>query len=214
MLKKGITLTFIVLAITFGYSQNSTKAKTLLDQVSAKMKTYENSYIEFKYSLDNDKEDLHQETKGNASLKGDLYSLNFMGATQIFDGKKIYTIMTDDEEINITDPDEEEDITPAKLFSFYKEGFTYEWDIVQNVQGRKIQYVKLIPIDSKSELKYVLLGIDSKTKNIYKIIQNINNGSKITINITKFKTNIEMSDKLFIFNRQKYEDGGYIINDL
>jgi len=214
MLKKATLLGVLFLSVTMSFAQGSAKAKTLLDEVSKKMNSYENSYIEFRYSMDNEKEDVHQETKGNASLKGDFYSLNYMGTTQIFDGKKIYTIMDEDEEINISDPDEEEDVTPAKLFSFYKKGFTYEWDIVQNVAGRKIQYVKLIPIDSKSELKYVLLGIDSKTKNIYKVIQNINNGTKISITITKFKSNIEMSDKMFQFDRKKYEDAGFIINDL
>ena len=43
-------------------------------------------------------------------------------------------------------------------------------DIVQNVKGRKIQYVKLIPIDSNSEIKNVLLGFDVKTNHIDNLI--------------------------------------------
>ncbi len=214
MLKKGSLLLVLFLGIATNFAQDTIKAKKILDEVSANMKSYKTLYIEFKNSLDNEEEKLHQETKGTASLKGNLYTVNFMGTTQIFDGKKIYTILPEDEEVNISDPSEEDDITPAKLFSFYDEGYNYVLDKLQNVNGRKIQYVKLIPIDSKSELKYVLLGIDNKTKNIYKVIQSVKNGSNISITITKFKTNINLSEKMFGFNRKKYEEDGYLINDL
>ena len=44
-------------------------------------------------------------------------------------------------------------------------------DIIQNVRGRKIQYIKLNPIDSNSEISYVLLGIDINTKHVYNLIE-------------------------------------------
>lgn len=213
MLKKISILIILFIGIT-AFAQETVKAKKILDEVSEKMNSYKTLYIEFKNSLDNAEEKMHQETKGNASLQGELYAVNFMGTTQIFDGKKIITIMPEDEEVNISDPNEEDDITPAKLFSFYKEGYNYTWDKLQNINGRKIQYVKLMPIDSKSELKYVLLGIDNKTKNIYKVIQAVKNGTNISITITKFKTNMELPLKMFKFNRKKYEDDGYLINDI
>jgi outer membrane lipoprotein-sorting protein len=214
MFKKTLVLIVLFLGLTTTFAQNGQKAIQLLDVVSTKMNTYKSLYIEFKNNLDNNSEDVHQTTKGNASLKGDLYSVNFLGATTIFDGKKIHTIISEDEEVNISEPNDEDDITPAKFFSFYKDGYNYKWDIEQNVNGRKIQYIKLIPIDSDSELKYVLLGIDMNTKHIYKLIQTGKNGTDITLTITKFKTNIDLASKIFEFNRQKYGDDGYIINDL
>ena len=38
-------------------------------------------------------------------------------------------------------------ITPSKMLTFYKEGYTYVWDKKLPIKGRSIQYVKLIPID-------------------------------------------------------------------
>jgi outer membrane lipoprotein-sorting protein len=201
-------------SVIASFSQDEAKAKKLLDEVSAKMNTYKSLYIEFRNSLDNNTEDVHQETKGNATLKGDLYSVNFLGMTTIFDGKKIYSINPEDEEINISESEDDDEFSPAQFFSFYKDGYNFSWDIVQNVNGRKIQYVKLTPINSESELKYVLLGVDSKTKHIYKLIQTGENGTDITLTITKFKTNLELPSEMFKFNRKKYEDLGYIINDL
>ncbi len=213
-MKKVLILITLFIGISTSFAQDDAKAKKLLDDVSTKMKSYKTLSVEFKNTLVNLEEDVRQETKGTAILKGNKYSVNFLGTTTIFDGTKNYLINPEDEEVNISDPEDEDEITPAKFFSFYKEGYNYNWDILQNVNGRKIQFVKLMPIASDSEMKYVLLGIDSKTKNIYKLIQVGKNGTNITLTISKFKPNIELTDKMFEFNRQKYEAEGYIINDL
>ena len=98
------------------------------------------------------------------------------------------------------------------MLSFYKDGFTYQMDIEQNVQGRKIQFVKLTPIDSNSEIKYVLLGIDVKTKHIYRLIEIGKNSTKTTLTVNSFKTNETLSKTLFTFDQAKYKD--YYINKL
>jgi len=40
--------------------------------------------------LNNAKENINQDSKGNVTMKGNQYVLNFMGVTKIFDGKKTY----------------------------------------------------------------------------------------------------------------------------
>ncbi len=67
------------------------------------------------------------------------------------------------------------------MLSFYEDGYTYKMDIVQNIKGRKIQYVKLTPIDSDAEIKYILLGIDAQTKHIYNLIEIGKNGTKTNL---------------------------------
>ena len=214
MKKLGIVLIVLFIGFNQSFAQDKAKAKQLLDEVSNKMTSYKTLYIEFKNVLENQEEQIRQETKGNASLKGEKYTVNFLGTTTIFDGTKNYLINPEDEEVNISNPEDNDEITPAKFFSFYKEGYDYSWDILQNVNGRKIQFVKLMPIASDSEMKYVLLGIDNKTKNIYKLIQVGKNGSNYTLTITKFKPNIDLPNKIFEFNKSKYKSEGYIINDL
>ncbi|MGB5363410.1 MAG: outer membrane lipoprotein carrier protein LolA [Aureibaculum sp.] len=212
-------LVFICLAIfmsSLGLAQEEAKAKQLLDEVSKKMNTYENIYVEFKYKLDNNEEDIHQETRGNVTMKGDLYNVNFLGTNQIFDGKKVYTIIEEDEEVNISngDADDEDTVTPSKFFSFYKNGYTYGWDVLQNLNGRKIQFIKLVPIDSNSEIQHILLGVDVKTNHIYTLIETGNNSTVTTLTISKFKTNQPLSKSLFKFDEGKFKKEGYIINKL
>lgn len=209
---KRFIAVLLILFATQLHAQN--KAKTLLDQVSNKMKNYKTIYIEFSNSLNNKAENVHQTTKGNASLQGEKYVVNLLGVTTIFDGNKMITINPEDEEVTISDVDEEDDFSPAKFFTFYKKGYRYEMgkEVVKN--GRKLQYVRLIPIDSNSDFSQVILIVDSKTKHIQELIQKGKNGSDITLKINQFKSNIDLPSELFTFDKKKYEDKGYLINEL
>jgi len=213
-MKKIVLLVLAIGLTSFAQAQNSAKAEKLLKEVSQKVKSYNNIVVDFKYVLENTAENIKQETRGDVSLKGELYRLNLMGITRVFDGKKLYTIVPEDEEITIStyNPNEDQGITPSKMLTFYEEGYTYKWDIAQDVKGRKIQYIKLNPIDSNAEIKEILLGIDVQTKHIYNLIQKQDNGTQVTIKVNSFKTNEPLSNNLFSFDESKY--AGYYINRL
>ncbi|MCF7560850.1 outer membrane lipoprotein carrier protein LolA [Sabulilitoribacter multivorans] len=210
-MRKIIAVLLLVFSVN-SFAQN--KAKTLLNEVSQKVKSYENISIDFKYTLENISENIKQETKGDVVMQGDKYRLNILGVTRLFDGKTLYSISTEDEEVTISseNDDENDAITPSKMLSFYEDGYTYAMDIEQNINGRKIQYVKLTPIDSNSEIKNILLGIDAQTKHIYNLIQVGKNGTKTTLTVNSFKTNELLSKSLFTFDANKYKD--YYINKL
>lgn len=211
-MKNSIALLLITFITFNAFSQND--AKDLLNEVSTKVKSYENISIDFKYVLENTTENIKQETRGDVVLQGDKYKLNILGVTRLFDGEKLYSISTEDEEITISSQNNDDDnaVTPSKMLSFYEEGYTYAMDIVQNIKGRKIQLVKLTPIDSNSEIDYILLGIDSQTKHIYNLITIGENGTKTILTVNSFKTNAPLSKTLFTFDANKYKD--YYVNNL
>jgi hypothetical protein len=60
----------------------------------------------------------------------------------------------------------------------FNTGYKYNMDILQNVKGRKIQYIKLVPTSSRDQRKEVLLGIDIQTKHIYNLIEVGKKGTK------------------------------------
>lgn len=207
----------VLLALTLGFSstitaQNSAEAKALLDDVYNKVKSYNNIQVDFKYVLNNAEAGINQETRGDVTLQGEKYLGNFFGATQLFDGSKVYTIVPENEEVTIEDKSSDENaLTPAKMLTFYRDGHNYEMDILQNVNGRKIQFVKLTPIDTNSEIKQILLGIDAETKHIYKVIETGKNGTTTTITVNTFKTDQPLSKTLFTFDEAKYKNDGYYI---
>jgi outer membrane lipoprotein-sorting protein len=212
---KNLIAFILTISIGVCHAQNrDPEAQALLEQVSAKVNGYDNMVLEFKYVLDNSEENIHQETRGEITLVGDNYVLNILGITRIFDGQKLITISPEDEEVTISTQNtaEENTITPSQLLSFYEQGYNYKMDIIQNIRGRKIQYIKLNPIDSNTEIDYVLLGIDINTKHVYNLIEIGSNATKTTLTINAFKTNQPLSKSLFSFEASKYSD--YFINNL
>ncbi|WP_395052474.1 outer membrane lipoprotein carrier protein LolA [Flavobacterium sp.] len=212
-MKKIASIVFLLL-ISISSNAQDKKAKALLDEVTAKVKTYKNIVIDFKYTLNNTKENINQESKGNVTLEGNKYVLNFMGVTKIYDGKKNYTIVPEDEEVTISSVNDDDDkaITPSKMLTFFNSGYKYTWDILQDIKGRKIQYIKLIPSNSKDQRKEILLGIDVQTKHIYNLIEVGKNGTKTTLTVNSFKTNQPLSKNQFTFVASKYPK--YYINKL
>lgn len=211
---KRILLILILVLSQISFAQNSAEAKKLLNQVSEKVKSYDNIWIEFKYVLENSQENIKQETRGDVVLEGNKYLLNILGTTRLYNGKTLYSISPEDEEVTISNEDfnDEDTITPSKMLSFYEDGYTYKMDIVQNIKGRKIQYVKLTPISSDAEINYILLGIDAQTNHIYNLIEIGKNGTRTTLTVNSFKTNEQLSKTLFTFDESKYKD--YYINKL
>jgi len=212
-MKNLIIIAFIAIGF-IGFAQSDEQAEALLSEVSTKIKAYKNISLDFKYELNNASENINQETRGDVVIEGEKYKLNILGVTRIFDGETLYSISPEDEEVTISSDNTEDEstITPSKMLSFYEDGYTFNLDITQTVKGRKIQYVKLNPIDTNSEIKYVLLGIDATTKHIYNLIEAGKNGTKTTLTVNSFKTDEPISKTLFTFDESKYSD--YFINKI
>ena len=210
---KKILFIFFLFTINIIFCQSSEDAKKLLDEVSIKISSYENIFFDFTYSLNNKEEQIKQETIGNLTVSGDKYKLNYLGAIQLFDGEKTYTIVPENEEITISNPDDENEINinPVKLLSFYKSGYNYSLDIKQKYLRKTIQFIKLIPIEKNSELNYLLLGIDVNSKDIFRLIEIGKNKTITTLTITNQKTNLQLEESFFSINFKNYPD--YFINN-
>ena len=202
-----------IISIYFVLGQGHEESRLLLDKVSKNLLSKENMNFEFTYKLENSKEKITQEIEGNAQISGEKYKLNFMDIEQIYDGYRTYTIVPENEEINIESGDGNSDlmIKPTNLITFYTNGYGYEWDIKQIVLGRTIQFVKLLPIKEDSDVKYLLIGVDINNLNLFKIIEIGKNGTNTTLKIKNQSYNIILPKNHFNFNPELYKD--YFINE-
>ena len=210
---KKIAFVFFLIIINKVYTQSSEDAKKLLDDVSTKISSFESISFDFTYSLNNKEEQIKQETNGSVTVSGDNYKLNYLGLVQIFDGKNIYTIIPENEEITISKTDRENDIgiNPSKLLTFYKSGYNYFMDIKQKHLEKSIQFIKLVPYDKNSDLNYLLLGIDINTKDIFRLIEIGKNKTITTLTINNQKTNMILEKSFFSINLDDYPN--YYINN-
>ena len=203
---------------SLSYSQVDTDAEKLLNKVSENIKSYDNIYINYTYTLNNLEEDINYTNRGSFVTENDNWRFEMLGITRIFDGDKLYTISPDDEEVTISsqNPEDETTITPNKMLYFYEEGYYFEMGSVKYIGNtdfrKKIQYVKLIPMDSEADIKYIDLVIDTEFNQIYEVVETGKNETITTISIVDFEFNVSLNENLFVFDSDKYD--GYYMNIL
>ena len=202
---KNSPLIVLLIAFVNIYSQNDIKAEKLLDKVSSNIDKAKNYSIEFSYELN---DNITEKTKGNILISQGNYILDFLGVKQICDSNFIYTIVSENKEIMISEISEEKDeiINPLNLLKFYRDGYIINLDESKNESNYFIQYVKLIPTNNNSEISHLLLGINTENNNIYKIIEIGKNKSNTTIRIDNITYNSKLSDDIFVFNKNDYKE--------
>jgi hypothetical protein len=130
-----------------------------------------------------------------------------MGITQICDSNNIYSIVPENEEVIISSIEEEEQtIKPSKLLNFYRKGYLILWDKLQSDYKSKIQFVKLIPSNSNSDIDYLLLGINISNDNISKLIEIGKNKTKTILSVDSIVFDPVLEKDIFIFNENNYKD--------
>ncbi len=195
------------------WTQTPIEAQNLLELASKQMESYENIEFEFSYTLNNRIEQINQESSGKVIIADDKYKLKFLDVIQLFDGKALYTIVPENEEITVTQANDDEDfgINPKELLKFHKKGYDYHWDISQRVKGKNIQFVKLIPTKEDGDIVSLLLGIDTQKNHLYKLIEVGENGTVTTLTINQIKVDGSLSENFFVFNQDDYPN--YYINN-
>ena len=214
MNKTIYTIISLLLIVFSAKAQSDPKASQLVEKVLKKVRSYENISVDFKYTLENKKENISQSTRGELQVKEELYRLKLMGATRLFDGEKLYTIVPADEEVTISDYDKnkEEGLSPSQMLTFFEEGYLYKWKGELKEEGRVYQQIKLLPKDTDTEIENIRLHIEKQTGNIHKLIQQLKNNTLTIVEVNQFKTNQPLPKKLFKFNESKYKD--YYINTI
>ncbi|NDG52215.1 MAG: outer membrane lipoprotein carrier protein LolA [Flavobacteriia bacterium] len=120
-MKKLIYFLFLFPCVIFAQDQ---KAKTILDQLSDKTKSYTSIEAKFTNTFSSTVTDINESQSGTLYLKDDAYRLEMEAQTIICDGETNWIYLPDDEEVNITEIDDEEnELNPSKIFTIYENGY-------------------------------------------------------------------------------------------
>jgi outer membrane lipoprotein carrier protein len=184
------------------FSQTDKKARAILDEVSAKTKTYKTIRIEFIYKMENTAQKINESYKGVLISKGDKYKLSFSGQDVISDGKTVWTYVKDANEVQVNDVSKDDDsFTPTNLLNTYNEN--YKAKLVQETAKQKV--IELIPVQKKNFNK-VKVTIESDKKMVSSLLIYDKNGSIYTYQVGKFETDLPFSDNTFIFKTAEHPD--------
>lgn len=212
-MKKAFT--FLAMGIIcFNLVAQENKAKAILDKVSSKNKEYKSIKADFTFSMDNEEENIHEISEGNIILKGEKYRLKLMGVDTYFDGTTLYSHLIDANELNIKEPDEDDEqaLNPAKIFSIYENGFTAKYVTEEKTAKGNFHVIDLYPENTDKGFLYIRLRINQNDNQIESLKSVGKDGNNISIVLKKLSPNLEFSDLDFVFNTKAHPE--VEINDM
>ncbi|MEI7596220.1 MAG: outer membrane lipoprotein carrier protein LolA [Bacteroidota bacterium] len=207
MKKIGLLSALFIFSLSFSIAQPAAqdpKAKSILDGVSAKIKTYTSMQVEFSQSMVNTKDKINENQQGKIQLKGDKYHLTLASQTVISDGKTTWTYLKDVNEVNVDNASKDEEaINPTSIFTIWEKGFKYKYIKEEIQNGVPVHIIDLTPIKGKSFFK-VRLIIDKNKQQLTSASIHEKNGTIYTYKIIKFTPNISINESIFTFNKASY----------
>lgn len=210
-MKQIITLLLFVLGLTLQVHAQS--AKSVLDKTSATFNQKGGIKATFTVKNFTGQKQTGTPITGNIQLKGKKFRLNAEGITTWFDGKTQWTFIPENEEVNMTEPTDEElqAINPYNFLNFYKKGFSYKFGKTQKFQGKDIFEVTLLAKSNKMDIKQVVLFVEKSSYQLLQIKfrQGTNNWVSITVN--NFTGGLKLADSVFTFT-EKDAPGAEIID--
>ena len=188
-----LLLIFLLLP-SFLFSQE--RANEILDKVSQKTASYSTIEAHFINTIINEKAGINESQKGVLYLQGNLYRLELEEQTIISDGESNWIHLIDEEEVQIIEvDDEEESMSPSKMFTIYQEG--YKKQFVSETNSNYI--IDLIPKESGSFIK-IELRINKKEMRIAGFTLFDKNGGSYAYDVQLFKENQTFEQGFFQFN--------------
>ena len=209
--KISLGILIVAASASFSAQKIDAKAKTILDAISKQYKSKNNVYFKFVYGTGNSKKITRTEPGIFYSAK-DKYKLKIMGTEQIFDGKKLYNISAEDQEVTVAKPTGNEQMfSPLNYIEEYKKGYNVKYMGKLMVNGVNSDFIKLTPT-SKNGIQEVNLFVNAAKKQIVKVEQFSTDKSVSVIAISDYKENQNLSSALFNFDKDQYKN--YLVTEL
>jgi outer membrane lipoprotein carrier protein len=185
-----------------GMGQSDPAAKTILDGVSAKFKTFKSVTAKFNLKMENGAGKNLGNKAGTLYMKGTKYRISVTGQEIFCDGSNVWTYDKASNEVTISRLDPTNNtITPQKLFTnFYDKDFLYKL----NGEVKGVQEVELTPIDKTKPFHKVLVSINKTAKTISSTKVFEKTGNRYTYAVSSMNTATAVADGQFVFDAKKY----------
>jgi outer membrane lipoprotein-sorting protein len=199
------------------HAQVDAKAKKILDEVSAKTKSYATINAEFSITVENLKNKTSSTQTGKLTLKGSKYKLEVNNQVIISDSKTSWTILKDASEVqinNVEAKEKETGLNPSNIFTMHERGFKSEYVKEEKQKnGAVYQIIKLYPEDVKKKNYHTaVLTINKEKQQIVSIKILGKDGTDMLYQVKSFNANAAVPENVFVFIDKNYP--GYEVIDL
>ncbi len=205
MKKITIIVLFLVGIVGSVNAQYDTKAKKVLDAMSAKYKSIPSFKANISQHLENEEESIDEKFNGEITVKGEMFRLALAGQEIYNNGNTVWTYLAEVNEVNIDNYyPEEGETNPSTIYNAYKDGYKYIYLESKNQNGRKYDVVDLIPEDKNLQFFKIRMVIDNTNKLLRSWKMFDKNGNRYEYLITGFDPNVAVNNDYFKFNPGKY----------
>ncbi|PKP33646.1 MAG: hypothetical protein CVU00_10465 [Bacteroidetes bacterium HGW-Bacteroidetes-17] len=203
MRKTFLLLISLIIAIG-SFAQKDKKATEILDRVIAKTESYKTMEVEFTLAMDNVEADIHDNKNGVLLVMGDKYKLTLSEQIVISDGKTMWTLLMENQEVMINDVEEnEESITPTNLLNSYGDNYKSVYLKEDVIKGKTVDLIELTPLKGRTYTK-IEVAIEKGLDQIYSFSMFDKNGSTYSYTIKKYTLNKKVGEFEFVFNEANY----------
>jgi outer membrane lipoprotein-sorting protein len=209
-MKRILFTSVIVLIALFTKAQQDPKAKSILDEVSTKTRTYKTISADFSFSMENKAMLINEKNDGSIKLKGQKYFVDLPGAgVKVFsDGKTNWSYMKQGNQVTISTIEDagSELMDPSSLFSIYEKGFTSKFVAEKNVGGKTVYQIDLFPDKKEYDVSKISIEISKANMMIQSAQLYGTDGNIYGILVKKMDMDKDFPDSEFVFDAKKFPD--------
>lgn len=209
-MKLKLSIILFIISISGLTAQNNADAEKIINQLISSLKT---NAIRTNFKLIvNEKNAVNsQSLTGTFTLKGSKFILDMGNAKVWFDGKTQWSYMSDDNEVSVTEPSQEElaATNPMAVIAGFKQKSVTKFARTQSVQNHVIE---LMPSQTKADFRKVEVQVNKSNGNLVSVKLTDKKGVISTLILTNYQKAGNVTDKSFAFDKSAYK--GVIVNDL
>lgn len=209
-MKKNIVIAalFAFIGIVNISAQNTARAVQILDNIIGLSKT---NAVKTGFVLSSKSNGANSLVmNGTFLMKGNKFVLKSNQMDVYFDGKTQWAYQKKVNEIDITNPTEKElsQTNPMAILSTFKNKSTVS--LVKSSGSTNI--IQLISKVGNSDIKKIIVTVNKSNNYPLSIQLTDKKGTVSTLSLSRFQTNVKVSDSAFVLNEKSYKDAE--INDL
>ena len=206
-MKKICTILLLISFAAFSASAQTSdqKAVKLLKAVSQKYNAYKTMTMDVTLTIENPESKSKEERKGKVLVKGNKFHLELGKQTIISDHKTIWTYLKDANEVQVNNFEQGKDImSPSDIFKIADKDFYCYLGETVTESGKTLQIVELTPRNKDQNFSKIKMYIDPTDNTVKKGVVYDKSAVHFTYSISNFKSNSDLSDTNFTFDKSKY----------
>ncbi|MDR2847513.1 MAG: outer membrane lipoprotein carrier protein LolA [Bacteroidales bacterium] len=192
--------------------QSDTRSPQILDDMVAKFKSYPTVQLNFTANVIQLQDKSETKETGKIWLKGNKYKLELLPSSILyFNGVKLFQYLPEVKEVNVTQPDMEQDnedfqlLNPQSFFNLSSENFKSNLAKESTQYNRKVYEIDLYPVRLKTT-KYsrIRLFVEKTSLQIVYLKAVMKDGTRYELTFEPYNVQKSLPDSFFEFQASLY----------